>query len=142
LDESNVIELRRILGMKRAKDVPPEWRIIQAGVGISPEVHRIYPYGRLAAATLGFVNLDNIGYYGVERGWDEILKGKAGSVELEVDALGRPLPNGYLSYLPPQTGSSIILTIDEQIQKAAEKVIDEAMKSFSPRVHPLLSLTL
>jgi stage V sporulation protein D (sporulation-specific penicillin-binding protein) len=133
LDESNVIELRRILGMKRAKDVPPEWRIIQAGVGISPEVHRIYPYGRLAAATLGFVNLDNIGCYGVERGWDEILKGKAGSVELEVDALGRPLPNGYLSYLPPQTGSSIILTIDEQIQKAAEKVIDEAMKKFQPK---------
>ncbi len=133
LDESNVIGLKRILEMKRVKDIPPEYRIIQAGLGVSPEMHRIYPYGRLAAATLGFVNLDNVGYYGVERDWDEILKGKAGSVELEVDALGRPLPNGYLSYLPPQPGSSVILTIDEQIQKAAEKVIDEAMKKFQPK---------
>ena len=132
LDESAVANLKRILETKR-KDVPLEWRILQAGLGISPEMHRIYPYGRLAAATLGFVNLDNVGCYGVERSWDKVLKGKAGSVELEVDALGRPLPSGYLSYLPPQSGDSVILTIDEQIQKAAEAVLDEAMKKFQPK---------
>jgi stage V sporulation protein D (sporulation-specific penicillin-binding protein) len=125
LDESAVANLKRILETK-SRDVPLEWRILQAGLGISPEMRRIYPYGRLAAATLGFVNLDNVG-------WDKVLKGKAGSVELEVDALGRPLPSGYLSYLPPQSGDSVILTIDEQIQKAAEAVLDEAMKKFQPK---------
>ena len=133
LDGSVVANLKRVLEMKRGEKIPIEWRILRAGFGISPEMHRIYPYGRLAAATLGFVNLDNVGCYGIERDWDKVLKGKAGSMELEVDALGRPLPSGYISYLPPQPGNSIILTIDEQIQKAAEAVIDEAMKRFKPK---------
>jgi stage V sporulation protein D (sporulation-specific penicillin-binding protein) len=133
LDESAIANLKRVLEAKREKKIPSEWRILQAGFGISPEMHRIYPYGRLAAATLGFVNLDNVGCYGIERDWDKVLKGKAGSMELEVDALGHPLPSGYISYLPPQPGNSIILTIDEQIQKVAEAVIDEAMKRFQPK---------
>jgi len=133
LDESAIANLKRVLETKRGKKIPLEWRILQAGLGISPEMHRIYPYGRLAAATLGFVNLDNVGCYGIERDWDKVLKGKAGSMELEVNALGCPLPSGYISYLPPQPGNSIILTIDEQIQKAAEAVIDEAMKRFQPK---------
>ncbi|MCX7643227.1 MAG: penicillin-binding protein 2, partial [Armatimonadetes bacterium] len=133
LDESEIRDLKRALEAKRRRNLPPEWRILSSGIGISPEMRRIYPYGRTAAAVLGFVNLDNVGCYGVERDWDEILKGKAGSMELEVDALGRPLPSGHLAYLPPQQGKSIVLTIDEQIQRAAEKVIDEAMQRFQPK---------
>ncbi len=133
LDEATISDLKRVLEKKRKEDLTPDYRILRAGIGISPEVHRIYPYSRMAAATLGFVNLDNVGCYGVERDWEKVLKGKAGSMELEVDALGRPIPNGHLAYLPPQQGSSIILTIDEQIQKAAENVIDEAMRKFQPK---------
>jgi len=133
LNESEIHDLKRVLEAKRKEDLAPEWRILRAGIGISPEMRRVYPYGRMAASVLGFVNIDNIGCYGVERAWDEVLKGKAGSMELEVDALGRPLPSGHLAYLPPQQGDSIILTIDEQIQKAAETVIDEAMRKFQPK---------
>lgn len=133
LDEASIRDLKQVLETKRKSDLTPELRILRAGVGISPEVRRVYPYGRVAAAILGFVNLDNVGCYGVERDWDKVLKGKAGSMELEVDALGRPIPNGHLAYLSPQQGNSIILTIDEQIQKAAEAVIDEAMRQFQPK---------
>lgn len=131
LEEDAVSNLRRILEAKGP--IPSEWRILRAGVGISPELKRIYPYGRLAAATLGFVNIDNIGCYGVERSWEDVLKGRGGVTELEVDALGRPLPNGYIAYLPPQTGDSIILTIDEKIQRDAERAVDEAMRRFKPK---------
>ncbi len=133
LNEREVTPLKRVLETKRKQDIPAEWRILKAGVGISPEMQRVYPCGRLAAATLGFANLDNVGIYGVERSWDEILRGKAGSMELEVDALGRPIPTGYRSNMPPQPGESVILTIDEQIQRAAEIVMDEAMKRFQPK---------
>jgi len=133
LDEAAISDLKRVLEAKRKEDLTPERRILKAGVGISPEMRRVYPYGRLAAATLGFANIDNVGCYGVERGWDKVLRGKGGSMELEVDALGRPLPNGYIAYLPPQQGSSVILTIDEQIQRAAEAVIEEAMEKFRPK---------
>ncbi|MCS7186993.1 MAG: penicillin-binding protein 2 [Armatimonadetes bacterium] len=133
LDETTVRELKQLLEAKRKEDLKPEWKIIRAGIGISPEMRRIYPYGRVAASVLGFVNIDNTGCYGVERDWDKVLRGKEGSMEIEVDALGRPLPSGHLAYLPPQQGESIILTIDEQIQKAAETVIDEAVKKFQPK---------
>lgn len=133
LSEESVSDLMRILKAEKEEKIPTEWRILRAGLGISPEMRRLYPHGRLAAATLGFVNFENVGCYGVERNWENVLKGKAGLMEMEVDATGRPLPKGYLSYLPPQPGNSIILTIDEQIQRVAEAVIDEAVKKFLPK---------
>ncbi|MCS7264051.1 MAG: penicillin-binding protein 2 [Armatimonadetes bacterium] len=133
LNENEVGKLKRVFEMKGKQGIPDQWRILKAGVGITQEMKRIYPCGRLAASTLGFVDLDNVGRYGVEQSWDEVLKGKIGSMELEVDALGQPLPAGYQSRLSPQPGESVILTIDEQIQKAAERVIDEAMKRFQPK---------
>ncbi len=133
LDEATIRDLKRVLEVRREKELAPQWRVLKAGIGISPEMRRIYPYIRLAAATLGFVNLDNVGCYGVERDWDEVLRGKSGLMELEVDALGRPIPSGYYIHSSPKQGDSIILTIDDQIQKVAEDVIDEAMKNFLPK---------
>ncbi len=133
LDEASVSKLRQILSGNRKEADPPEWKILRAGLGITPEVRRIYPYKRLAAAVLGFVNLENSGCYGVERDWDETLRGKGGSVELEVDALGHPIPSGYFAHLPPRMGNSVILTLDEQLQQAAEEVIDTAMRQFRPK---------
>ncbi|MFA0753073.1 MAG: hypothetical protein IMHGJWDQ_000841 [Candidatus Fervidibacter sp.] len=139
LPEAAVANLKHILAAKRTPHHrsrtfdPPEWEILRAGIGLSLEMRRVYPFRRLAAATLGFVNLDNVGCYGVERSWDEVLRGKRGTMELEVDAVGRPLPTGYHAYLPPQPGKSLILTLDEQIQRAAEAVMDEAMRKLKPR---------
>ncbi len=133
LEEAEVSPLQRILTLNPSKSDPPEWQILRRGIGITPEVHRVYPYGRLAAPVLGFVNLDNIGCYGVEQEWESYLKGKAGLMEIEVNALGHPLPNGYLAYLPPQGGESLILTLDEQLQQAAEEVLEAAMKQYRPK---------
>ncbi len=130
LDETAVEELRNAL---RDHRLQPEWRILRQGVGICTELRRVYPYRRLASAVLGFANRDNMGCYGVERSWDAMLRGKVGLMEQEVDALGRPIPQGYVAYLPPKPGDSLVLTIDEQIQQAAEEVLGEAIGLYRPR---------
>jgi stage V sporulation protein D (sporulation-specific penicillin-binding protein) len=128
-------EVQRLQAMLRRKNqaLPPEWRVLKQGIGICQEFRRVYPYGRLAASVLGFVNRDGVGCYGVERRWDEVLRGKAGRVEQEVDALGRPIPQGFTALVPSSVGDSLILTLDEQIQQEAEAVLDEAMRLYRPR---------
>ncbi len=133
LSEGEIAKLKQVLETRKKQNVPAEWRILRAGVGILHEMHRVYPCGQLGAATLGFVNIDNVGLYGIERDWDKVLRGRKGSIEFETDARGEPIPISYHSILPPQSGESLILTLDEQIQKAAETVINEAMKKFQPK---------
>ena len=43
------------------------------GVVVSPIPRRYYPHQTLAAHTLGFVALDNTGYYGIEGYYDDVL---------------------------------------------------------------------
>jgi len=128
-------EVARLQEMLRRpnRTLSPEWRVLKQGLGICQEFRRVYPYGRLAAPVLGFVNRDGIGCYGVERQWDKWLKGKAGKVEQEVDALGRPIPQGFAALVPSSAGDSLILTLDEQMQQEAEAVLEEAMQKFRPR---------
>src|SRR5690606_150097 len=45
------------------------------GVSVEPIPRRYYPHGAMAAHVLGFVALDNTGYYGIEGFYDDILQG-------------------------------------------------------------------
>jgi len=65
-------EVARLQEMLRRpnRTLSPEWRVLKQGLGICQEFRRVYPYGRLAASVLGFVNRDGMGCYGVERQWD------------------------------------------------------------------------
>src|SRR5690606_40401632 len=55
-----------------------------SGVVVSSIPRRYYPHGSMAAHVLGFVALDDVGYYGIEGFYDEALQGK-----LEVDRQSR-----------------------------------------------------
>src|ERR1035441_750646 len=46
-----------------------------AGIGLSDREYRTYPEGQLAAQTIGFVNADGFGQYGVEGYLDDALSG-------------------------------------------------------------------
>ncbi|GBC99182.1 Stage V sporulation protein D [bacterium HR17] len=132
LDGSAVRRLQATL-RRPSRQLSPEWRVLKTGIGVCTELRRVYPYGRLAAAALGFVDWDNRGRYGVERSWDTTLRGRAGTVEQEVDASGQPIPQGYAAVVPSVPGDSLVLTLDEQIQQAADAVLDAAMAQYRPR---------
>src|SRR5690606_14827891 len=64
---------------------------------------------------------DRIGYAGVEAYLESILAGQRGSVLREVDVAGRPI--AQVEYVAPQPGRNLRLTIDTELQAAAERAL-------------------
>lgn len=68
---------------------------------------------------------DLIGKTGLERTYEEVLRGIDGGKVFEVDIRGRPLR--LLENREPVPGNNLHLTIDEKLQLAAEKALDEQL---------------
>ena len=109
------------------------------GVKVVNTFVRSYPYGPLAAQLVGYVSEispeqlkhlrrkgyqggEKIGQAGLESTYDSYLRGRAGVQEQRVDSLG--LPHGEtLVKRMPAPGESIKLTLDVNLQRAAERAI-------------------
>jgi penicillin-binding protein 2 len=74
----------------------------------------------------GYRQGDTIGKTGIERQYDEMLRGKDGSETRTVDARGRRIA-GQGSRTPPEMGKNLVLTIDRRIQMLAEQALGERM---------------
>jgi cell division protein FtsI (penicillin-binding protein 3) len=88
------------------------------GIGFIKESKRFYPNKELAAHLLGWVGIDNKGLSGLEHTYDPQIRGKAGTILVHTDARHKAFSR---SERPPTTGSSIELTIDENLQHIAER---------------------
>ncbi len=120
-----------------------EWSVVVAveshqldlpGVSLCVRPRRSYADGPMAAHVLGYLgeinqrqlNLlrdkgyvvgDEIGQYGLERRWEELLRGQSGGQQVEVDALGRRVR--VLHEVTDVPGYTVHLTLDRQLQTAA-----------------------
>src|SRR5919204_869175 len=116
---------------ERGRDFP--------GVRLAPAYVRGYPYQSLAAQVLGNVGpispgeyklyrkkgyrlSDKIGQGGIEARYDAYLRGKDGLAQLRVDAFGRPR-GGQVIEQSPTPGEAVRLTLDMNLQRAAERGI-------------------
>lgn len=99
------------------------------GISVAMESQRFYPNSTLAAHVLGFAGIDNQGLEGLEVVYDDVLRGKPGSIDIEFDAAGREIPQAVHRYVPPEDGNNLVLTIDESIQYIAERELDLVMDS-------------
>lgn len=100
------------------------------GIGFQDQSYRTYPEGTLAAQTLGFVNNDKQGQYGIEQGMDEQLSGTPGLLKAVTDVRGIPLTTSDDSVLQePVNGTDIILTIDRSIQRHVEQALAQGVKA-------------
>ncbi len=99
---------------------------ITKGVNIDEDTKRYYPYRSLASHVIGFCGTDNQGLDGIESKYDEILKGKKGSISKITDAKGMEIGNEGEKYTEAQDGDSLILSIDMTIQSIVEKYLKEA----------------
>jgi cell division protein FtsI (penicillin-binding protein 3) len=95
------------------------------GVYQQKEPKRFYPKRELAAQVLGYVGLDDEGLGGIEREFDDDLRGHSGKMMVTRDARGARLGR---TEQQPEPGSNVVLTIDEKIQYIAEREIDRAME--------------
>lgn len=110
------------------------------GVFVEARLKRYYPFGELTTHSLGYVarinsrdviKLEeqgkaenykatyNIGKLGIERYYEEILHGKIGHEEVEVNNQGRAIRT--LSYTPPTPGQDLTLSLDIELQMIAKR---------------------
>ncbi|TXS55148.1 penicillin-binding protein 2 [Streptomyces sp. t39] len=73
-----------------------------------------------------YLRSDQIGRSGLERTYDEALRGKAGVTSYEVDKLGRVM--GEAESDPGVPGSNLVTSIDARVQAVAESELNKAMK--------------
>lgn len=100
---------------------------VLAGVLAEPTSKRVYPNGDLAAGVLGWVNADGKGGGGVEQQLNAELAGKDGRIRYAQSG-GRLVPTAGSAETPAVAGSDVELTIDRDIQWAAQNAIAEQVK--------------
>jgi cell division protein FtsI (penicillin-binding protein 3) len=98
------------------------------GISSVKEPDRFYPHGHAAGQTLGHVNIDNKGVFGLEQSYDKDLQGQGLNVTLSRDAKGRLIILEPQSALPEKTGNNIHLTIDQAIQEITETALIKGVK--------------
>ncbi len=99
------------------------------GVGFLETSARSYPAGTVAAQVLGFVGIDGGGLAGLELRYQDVLAGSPGERTQELDPSGKPIAAGIDVERVPVPGSSIVTTIDRELQFQAQAALEEAVES-------------
>lgn len=81
----------------------------------------------LALKTKGYSYTDLVGKSGIERVYEEYLKGVNGALFMEVDAKGNPTK--IVKTVPPKAGKNLYLTIDRDLQKVARDALVKTGKN-------------
>lgn len=102
-----------------------------AGIAGAPTMRRVYPRGTLAAQVLGIVGTEGGGLTGLEYSRNSILHGRAGERRVVSDALGQPISIDNVH--PEASGATLALTLDANIQRRTENVLDAVGKDFTPK---------
>ncbi|MEO0352474.1 MAG: penicillin-binding protein 2 [Cyanobacteria bacterium P01_A01_bin.15] len=130
------------------------------GVRVEAEAIRSYPNGDLAAHVIGytgeidedeFERLENddqgyrlgdiVGKMGSEKSFESLLRGVWGGQQVEVDSAGNVL--SIMGEQPPEAGQNISLTLDLELQKAAENALGDnigAIVAMDPRNGAILAM--
>lgn len=99
---------------------------IVTGINIDEDTKRFYPYSNLASNVIGFTGSDNQGLEGIERYYDDILKGEQGKILKLTDARGTDMGKEGEDYIEAINGDDIVLTVDMTVQSIAEKYLAKA----------------
>ena len=109
-------QMNELYAQTRGENVPS-----LSGLVYQPHLGRIYPERSLASNILGFVSRERKGYFGIEERFDGLLSGTSKTVLVPLD------PNRAEELPKVPDGASLVLTIDREIQRAMEEVIDRAV---------------
>lgn len=120
----------RVTEEEAARFAVDRWRF--PGVEVVPYLNRRYPYGDLFAHVIGYVGRtdeDDVGRYGrdqvlfphtgrtgIERAYEDVLRGRVGYEEVETNVEGRAL--GTIGRRPAGAGTDLRLSVDLDLQRA------------------------
>ncbi|MEU8007143.1 penicillin-binding protein 2 [Catellatospora sp. NPDC049111] len=100
------------------------------GIIVKRDERRDMPGDDLAANLIGFTGTDLNGLAGIEARYDQLLRGRNGELQYETGNgdLNKPIPGGYRRETVAQPGSSLMLTIDRDVQWQAQHILFESMQ--------------
>lgn len=103
------------------------------GVGLEDDTQRSYlpgaePNTTLASNLLGFVTYDGKGQYGLEQYYQNDLAGTPGYISSYRDLANNEIVLGSNSHQDPVNGSDLVVSLDAQIQYAAEQALADGIK--------------
>lgn len=103
-----------------------------AGIGLSKEYDRVYPFKHMAGQVLGFVGLDDKGLEGIERSMESRLGCIPTRQIVQRDAMGRRFYLHEEGQSEPR-GQDLTLTIDVQMQFIVEEAVARAVREYDAR---------
>jgi cell division protein FtsI (penicillin-binding protein 3) len=111
---------------------PDEERRVRAlelkGIGFVKESRRFYPKRELLAHVLGYVGVDDVGLAGIESAFDQVIRGAAGKVLIQLDARRRVMTSHVERQ--PTSGAALELTIDQYLQSIAERELQKGVEEY------------
>ena len=145
----------RMTDEEMARFAVERWRF--PGVELEPYLTRRYPYGELFAHIIGYVGrvddrdlerlgegnaaLSHIGKSGLERYYEEQLRGKVGYEQVETNVQGRAIRT--VGRVPAQSGTDLRLSIDADLQRAMVAAFGDhegAAVAMDPRTGEILAM--
>ncbi|WP_343195070.1 penicillin-binding protein 2 [Lysobacter sp. TY2-98] len=145
----------RLSEEEAARFAVDRWRY--PGIELVSYLNRRYPYGELTAHVIGYVGrvdeadaknlgpgfdaLTHVGKTGLERSYEEQLRGKIGYEKVETNVEGRPLRT--VGRVPAQPGTDLRLSIDIDLQQAMVTAfgdMDGAAVAVDPRTGDVLAM--
>ena len=115
------------LGQQESDDGTSTVRKGRVSVSASKGFQRDYPYGRFAAAVLGFCNADGQGVYGLENSYESTLAGVNGRTITLRNAYGNAIADENATTYAAKDGSNLVLSLDVNIQEVVERYLNEAV---------------
>ncbi len=103
------------------------------GVYYARDNSRVYPYGEFLTQVLGFTSADGQGQSGLELYYNKYLQGINGEILYETDIVGVEIEGSTPTYIPATDGLNAKLTIDYEVQQAAEAAMERAYQTHSPK---------
>ncbi|GAB3316636.1 penicillin-binding protein 2 [Luteimonas notoginsengisoli] len=132
-----------------------QWRF--PGVSVEPYLTRRYPYGALMAHIVGYVGrtdekdieqygpgqalFTHTGRAGIERYYDEALRGKVGYEEVKTNVEGRAL--GRVGRIPATAGADLRLAVDVDLQRTMVEAFgdhDGSAVAIDPKTGEILAM--
>lgn len=156
-----------IRALKSVDDESSEDGFDFRGIEVSARPLRSYPQGPIAAATLGYIGEvsekdlarfkkdqpgryvlgDLVGASGIEKTWENLLRGHDGYQQKIVDAVGREVLNedltAFLTEEEAVHGINLILTLDSRLQRLAEEKYEGkagGLVALDPRTGGILAM--
>ncbi len=120
--------LARGVDVERAREIQA---LELRGIYTDRDERREVPGGDLAANLIGFTSTDMDGLEGLEARYDDLLHGENGKRVFEVGLgkLAAPIPGGYSQTTQAKPGSSLVLTIDRDLQYRTQQILSEQAKT-------------